>query len=154
MSTSQTAAPKLMIPGLSALYQSLSPYSYALMRFCVGAILVPHGYQKLFQGGVNGLAAGPITALGLQPALAWAYWIGIVEFIGAIMLAIGLFTRPVALIILIEMVVIVFGINLSQGFFWTSRGFEYPLLLGLLCLAILFRGGDRLSVDRAIGKEL
>jgi putative oxidoreductase len=86
--------------------------------------------------------------------LAWAYFIGGLEFFGAILLAIGLLTRPVALLLFIEMVVIVFGVHLPLGYFWTGRGFEYPLLLGLLCLAIFFRGGERLSVDRLLGREM
>ena len=153
MSLNDTAAPRLAIPALGGLYDALAPYSYALVRFATGAILVPHGYGKLFQGGVTGLA-GMLGKMGLEPAIAWAYWIGGLEFFGAIMLAIGLFTRPVALLLFIEMVVIVFGVHLPQGYFWTAKGFEYPLLLGVLCLAIFLRGGDRLSVDRAIGREI
>lgn len=153
MSMQQTAAPRPVIPALRGIYDSLAPYSYPLMRFVTGAVLVPHGYAKLFQGGVNGLATN-LATMGFQPGIAWAYWIGILELVGGIMLAIGLLTRPVALLLFIEMVVIVFGVHLPQGFFWTARGFEYPLLLGILCLAIVFRGGDGLSVDRTIGKEV
>lgn len=154
MSTHDTAAPRLMISGLAGIYASLAPYGYSFIRFCVGAILVPHGYVKLFQGGAANLAANTLAKWGLEPVMAWAYWVGCVEFFGAIMLAIGLFTRAMALIIFIEMAVIVLGVHGAQGYFWSNRGIEYPLLLGLICLAIVFRGGDRLSVDRAIGKEL
>ncbi len=153
MSLNRTAAPRLAIPALGGLYDALAPYSYALIRFATGAILVPHGYAKLFQGGVTGLAAN-LAKMGFEPAVAWAYWVAGLEFFGAIMLAIGLLTRPVALLLFIEMVVIVFGVHLPQGFFWTTRGFEYPLLLGVLCLAIFLRGGERLSVDRALGREI
>jgi len=153
MSLNQTAAPRLAIPALGGLYDALAPYSYALIRFATGAILVPHGYGKLFQGGVTGLTAN-LAKMGFEPAAFWAYWVAGLEFFGAIMLAIGLLTRPVALMLFIEMVVIVFGVHLPQGFFWTSRGFEYPLLLGILCLAIFLRGGERLSVDRALGREI
>jgi len=38
---------RLFFPGLAGLYQRFSPFSYALMRFATGAILVPHGVQKL-----------------------------------------------------------------------------------------------------------
>jgi putative oxidoreductase len=153
MSLNETAAPRLAIPALGGLYDALAPYSYALIRFATGAILVPHGYVKLFQGGVTGLA-GNLAKMGFEPATLWAYWVGGLEFFGAIMLAIGLLTRPVALLLFIEMVIIVFGVHISQGYFWTNRGVEYPLLLGILCLAIFFRGGDRLSVDRTLGREL
>lgn len=143
----------LILPGLAGLYGTLAPYSYAFMRFCTGAILVPHGVQKLFFGGVYGLAANNITKLGLTPPLAWAYWIGIIECFGGAMLALGLLTRPVAAIIFIEMIVAILGFHLPNGYFWTKLGFEYPLLLGLLALGIFFRGGERLSIDRAIGRE-
>jgi putative oxidoreductase len=153
MSIHESAAPRLAIPALGGLYDAVSPYSYALIRFATGAVLVPHGYAKLFEGGAIGIA-GLLGKLGFAPAIAWAYWIGCLEFFGAIMLAIGLFTRPVALLLFIEMVVIVFGVHISQGYFWNNHGVEYPLLLGVLYLAILFRGGDRLSVDRALGREI
>ncbi|HEX6840049.1 MAG TPA: DoxX family protein [Stellaceae bacterium] len=153
MSLNDTAAPRLAIPALGGLYDALAPYSYPLIRFATGAILVPHGYGKLFHGGVTGLA-GMLDKMGFHPSMIWAYWVGGLEFFGAIMLAIGLLTRPVALMLFIEMVVIVFGVHISQGYLWTNRGVEYPLLLGILCLAIFFRGGDRLSVDRALGREL
>jgi len=154
MSIHEAAAPRLMIPGLAGLYQSLAPYSYALIRFSLGAILIPHGYFKLFQGGAAGLAANVFAKWGLEPAMAWAYWIGGVEFFGGILLAIGLFTRAAAFLILVEMVVIVFVALWSNGYFWTNRGYEFALLMGLMALAIVFRGGDRLSVDHAVGKEI
>jgi putative oxidoreductase len=67
--------------------------------------------------------------------------------------AIGLFTRVAATMIAIEMIVITFVFQWGFGYFWTNRGYEYALLLALLCIAILFRGGGRLSVDRLIGRE-
>jgi hypothetical protein len=65
MSLQQANASQPMIPALSAFYRPLAPYGYAFMRFCVGAIIVPHGYTKLFQGAVGG-AAGMIAKLGLK----------------------------------------------------------------------------------------
>src|SRR2546428_7554267 len=88
----QTHAPQPMVPALRALYEPLALYAYALMRFCVGATIVPHGYTKLFQGTVAP-AAGMIAKLGLEPAVAWAYFVGGVEFFGGILLAVGLLTR-------------------------------------------------------------
>jgi hypothetical protein len=35
----------------------------------------------------------------------------------------------------------------------SAGGFEFEILLGLCCLAFLFGGGGRFSVDHAIGKE-
>src|SRR5213593_1680881 len=101
MDLRQTNAPQPMVPALGGLYRSLAPYAYAFMRFCVGATIVPHGYTKLFQGAVAP-AAGMIAKLGLEPAIAWAYFVGVVEFVGGILLAIGLLTRLAAVMLVIE----------------------------------------------------
>lgn len=153
MRSHEPATQRLVIPALRALYEPLAPYGYAFMRFCTGAVIMPHGYTKLFQGAIGG-AAGSIAKLGLEPAGAWAYLVGIVEFAGGIMLAIGLLTRLAAAALVIEFAVIVFAVKYATGFFAFKGGFEYELLLGLLCLAIFFKGGGRFSVDRYIGKEL
>jgi putative oxidoreductase len=45
-------------------------------------------------------------------------------------------------------------VHLPNGFFWTSGGFEYPLLWGIVALYFVVRGGGRYSVDTAIGREI
>src|SRR3954464_7104991 len=44
---------RLIIPGLAGFYRSLAPYSYAFMRFALGAIIVPHGVQKVFLSPIS-----------------------------------------------------------------------------------------------------
>ncbi|MFQ5973325.1 MAG: DoxX family protein [Alphaproteobacteria bacterium] len=51
------------------------------------------------------------------------------------------------------MAVAIFAVHLVNGFFWFKGGYEYPLLWGIVALAIFFRGGGELSVDRRIGRE-
>jgi putative oxidoreductase len=80
---------RLIIPALAGLYSSISPYSYALIRFIVGAIVIPHGYTKLFVTGVQGLADHVVAVLGLPMPLAWAYFLGILECFGGAALAVG-----------------------------------------------------------------
>jgi putative oxidoreductase len=140
-----------IIPGLGNIYAKVAPYSYAFMRFCTGAILAPHGIQKLFLGGLN---TASIARMGLQPPELWAYLVGFTECFCAIALALGLFTRVAAEFIIGEMFVIAFFVQAKYGYFWTQRGNEFPLLLLLLTLAIFFRGGGRYSIDRRIGKEV
>jgi putative oxidoreductase len=143
---------RLVFPALARLYKPFAPYSYAFMRFSAGAILVPHGYAKLFEGGV--WRTGGVAAMGLWPPLAWSFLVAGVEFFGAIMLAIGLFTRFAAAAIAIEMLVIVSFKQWQYGYFWTSKGYEFALLWALLAVAIFFRGGGRASVDHWLGREL
>src|SRR6266576_1912219 len=125
MDTQQTHAPQPMVPALRALYEPLAPYAYAFMRFCVGATIVPHGYTKLFQGTVAP-AAGMIAKLGLEPAVAWAYFVGVVEFAGGILLAIGLLTRLAA-----AMLAVVFAVKSAAGFFAFKGGFGAGAAIGL-----------------------
>jgi putative oxidoreductase len=143
---------RLVFPGVAGFYQRFSPYSYALIRFAAGAILVPHGVQKILNTPIAKFAQN-IAAKELPFPEALAYLTYCAESVAAVCLAIGLFTRIAAAMIGIEMLVIVFLFQWQFGYFWTVRGYEFALLWALLCIAIFFKGGGRYSIDRLIGKE-
>ncbi|HEY2248877.1 MAG TPA: DoxX family protein [Bradyrhizobium sp.] len=143
---------KLIFPALAGIYGRLCPYSYALMRFAAGAILVPHGVTKILNTPVAKFAPN-IAAKGLPFPEALTYLTYFTESVAAACLAIGLFTRIAAAMIGIEMIVIVILFQWQFGYFWTNRGYEFALLWVLLCVAIFFKGGGRYSVDRLIGRE-
>src|SRR5258708_27529202 len=112
---------------------------------------MPQGINKLFFGdGAN--AAGTMAGLGLDPPLAWAYFIGVVEAFGGLMLIIGLYTRIAAAAFVVQMLVIDFGV-LWPKWGWGQRGMEYVTLVGLCALAVFFRGGGRLSPDNRRRRE-
>lgn len=144
--------PRLIIPVLDGFYRAVSDLAYPLVRFTAGAILIPHGWRKIIAGDLPNTAAG-FAKLGLEPAYALATYIGLLELVGGTLLAIGLLTRPVAIQVIGFMAVATFYVHWGNGFFWTKGGYEFPLFWGLVALAILFRGGGPLSVDRATGKE-
>jgi putative oxidoreductase len=144
---------RLIFPGLAGFYEALAPASYSIMRFATGAVLVPHGIQKIMLGSAATLAPYIAKQMGVPFPLLWAYLAVFAESAAAICLAIGLFTRLAALIIWIEMGVIIVFFQWQYGYFWTNKGLEYALLWWLLCLAIFFRGGGRYSVDRLLGRE-
>jgi len=143
---------KLIFPALGNFYRRLSPYSYALMRFATGAVLLPHGIQKVIAFNI-GRYAGVIGGKGLPFPELLAYLTFFTESVAAACLAIGLFTRIAAAMIGIEMLVIIVVFQWEYGYYWTNRGYEYALLWFLLCIAIFFRGGGRYSVDHLIGRE-
>jgi putative oxidoreductase len=143
---------RLIIPALGKIYQAGAPYSYAFIRFATGAILFPHGFQKVFHSSPDRLAVG-IANKGLPLALTLAYLTFFSEFVASAFLAIGLLTRIAAAMIFIQMLVIVILFQGPFGYFWTDRGYEFALLWAAVCLAIFFRGGGRWSVDHYIGKE-
>jgi len=78
--------------------------------------------------------------------LAW--FVTLLEFGGGLLLAAGLLTRPVALMIAVEMLVIAVTVDIPRG-----RGYQLTLLWSAIALAISWRGGGRFSLDRWLGRE-
>lgn len=143
---------RLIFPALGGLYDVLAPFSYTLIRFAAGAILVPHGVQKLVYGTAANTAKG-LAAKGFPFPLELAYFVGFVELFVAAAVAIGLFTRLSAAILAIHMAVITIVFTGPNGYFWARQGYEFSLLWLLLFAAIMFRGGGRHSIDRYLPKE-
>ncbi len=144
---------RLLIPALAPVYGSLSDYAYAFIRFATGAVLVPHGVQKVFFLPLSRYVDG-ISAKGLPFPEVLAILTYATEFGAAICLSLGLFTRLAAGMICIEMLVIMTTFIGAKGYFWTQGGIEYALLWFLISLAVFFRGGGRYSLDRFLPKEL
>jgi putative oxidoreductase len=142
---------RLYVPAVGGLYETLAPLSYTLVRVALGLILIPHGFAKLFLNDAVP-ASRNFVHFGWAYPLAWAYFIGALEFFGGIMLALGLFTRMIAAAIVVEMSVISFAV-LWPNWSWGRRGMEYALFMGIVALAIFFRGGGRWSVDNLMPKE-
>ncbi|MGE5548660.1 MAG: DoxX family protein [Solirubrobacterales bacterium] len=154
--TLQTSPAKPLVPALSPITDALSPLAEPLVRAAAGLLLVPHGAQKLFGwfGGYGIEATGQFFAAKLGLPASLALTAGLIEFVGGLMLAAGLATRAVALLVAGLMAVAAFKVHLGNGFFWTSGGLEYPLLWGVVALAFAVRGGGRYSLDAVIGREI
>ena len=138
---------------LKARDERLIPLAYAFARVYYAALILPSGYEKVFSDGAARIAAGNVLKTGLQPPLFWAWVVAYLELYGMILLALGLLTRPVAFAFAIEMAFIVLTIQLPNGYFWTSRGAEFAIMLLVVCFAFLFGGGGRYSLDRRLGRE-
>jgi putative oxidoreductase len=80
--------------------------------------------------------------------------VALLEFVGMLLLAVGLGTRIVAFMMAIELGVIVVMIQAPNGYYWTSRGAEFALILFVVCLAFVIGGGGRYSLDRRLGREV
>jgi len=145
--------PQRVIPALGGIYDALSPLAYPLIRFVTGATLIPHGWSKIIGGGVSGTAES-MASLGFEPGLLFAWYIGLLELVGGTLLAVGFLTRLWAIQVVGFMAVAAFYVHWGNGYFWGNGGFEFPLFWGVVALAIVILGGGRLSVDRALGKEL
>ena len=75
---SEQGSSRLIIPALGGLYESLSRFSYPIIRICAGLFAMPHGAQKLF-GMYGGSAQGTakfFAKIGIEPALPLVYVTG------------------------------------------------------------------------------
>ena len=144
---------KLILPGLRGFYDTFFEVVYALMRVGIGYILFMHGWGKL-HAGVATIASNVMAKNGLEPALGFAGAAMFLETVGAVCLALGLFTRFFAAALAIEMGIAFLVVHMSKGFAVGTGGYEYVLLLGIVLFVIAIRGGGPYSVDRLIGKEL
>ena len=150
-------ARQLYIPALRRIYDAEAPFAEPLLRIALGAILIPHGMQKLFGAfGGAGLTANAalFERLGFSPGMFWGTLVACTEFFGGILLVIGLFTRFAAAAVVIFMINAIMVTSKAGGFFWTNRGSEFSILIFFVALFFLIRGGGDYSVDAKIGKEL
>jgi putative oxidoreductase len=83
----------------------------------------------------------------------WLTLVALTEFVGGILLVLGLFTRFAALAVVIFMInAVVF--TSAKGFFWSAGGMEYSILIGFVALVLLIKGGGECSIDSKMSKEL
>jgi putative oxidoreductase len=128
----------------------------AVARVALGAIMFPHGAQKVlgwFGGyGFTGTLGFFTGKLGVPVAFALLAFAA--EFLGAIGLVTGALSRIAAFGIACVMLVAVLTVHLSNGFFmnWTGQqageGFEYHLLAIALAVVVMIKGGGAASFDR------
>lgn len=155
MSVKSDSSPFAVPYKAAPLSDRVAVYADALVRATAGLLLMPHGAQKLFGWfggpGLSGAEQMFQAKLGLPPWLALVT--GIIEFFGGLLLALGLGTRIVGLVVAAMMFYAVFAVHLPNGFFWNKGGFEYPLLWGVVALGYALRGGGHCSLDAVIPKK-
>jgi putative oxidoreductase len=128
-------------------------YGLLLLRLVVGGTMFSHGAQKLFGwfggGGPQG-TAGFFGNFGFRTPLLMAILAGLGES-GGLLFAAGFLTPLAALGIAIVMINAITLVHWSKGFFNGNGGFEFPLTLLTVAVAVAATGPGRFSVDRALG---
>jgi putative oxidoreductase len=147
---------RLYLPGMAKTYDGLRPLAWPMLRIATGLIMVPHGIPKLFGSFAPLLAKNVLAPLGFPAPLAVAYFLGALEIFGGVLLAAGFLTRLVALMFVVETAIIFVFVSLPKGWIYSvpGGGAEYPGLLFVLFLALVFRGAGAFSVDAALRWEL
>ena len=114
----------------------LQPLALLVMRVVLGAIMIAHGYSKVWGGFHHHLEF--VRSLGLP---SWmAYLSSGTEFFGGIGIVLGLFTRFFSLAFAIEMVVAIWKVHFKNGL-TGSGGYEFPLALSTIAFALVCSGG-------------
>jgi putative oxidoreductase len=119
----------------------LSQHLLSVLRIMSALLFLEHGTSKL---------------LGVPPsAMHWSFqisspmgWSGIIEFVGGILLAIGLFTRFTAFILSGEMAAAYFMVHAHTDFFPMVNKGEIAVLYCFVFLYLAAAGGGPWSLDR------
>jgi putative oxidoreductase len=123
-----------------------------VVRLIIGGMMFVHGLEKL--------AAGPagfgefLGGLGLPAPLALAWAVTLLELVGGAMLIVGLLTRVVAGLMVLELIGAIVLVTGGRGLIGAEAvGYERDLayIAGLLVMVLL--GPGRPSVDHAAGLE-
>lgn len=122
-----------------------------ILRLAVGIMILLHGVSKL-SSGIGGIA-GMLTLHGLPAGVAYLVYIG--EIVAPVLLIVGVFTRPAALIVAINMLFAFFLAHASQLTTLGKTGgwaleLQGMFLFGAIAVALL--GAGRFSVGGIAGK--
>ncbi|MFG1792964.1 DoxX family protein [Nocardia sp. NPDC049149] len=117
-----------------------------IIRVVFGGMMAAHGAQKLF-GWFNGYGWTATTqgfdGMGYNPGKIFGTLAGLSEFVGGLMLVVGLLTPLAGAIILGTMINAIVAIW-SKGLI---GGWELPLLFGTVGAGFAFIGAGRFSLD-------
>lgn len=142
---------------LNTLLSSKAGVAALILRVPVGLILAAHGAQKLFSwfGGYGLEGTGQwMASIGLEPGYWLAMMAGSAEFFGGIALAIGLLTRPAAVVSGFTMLIAIFSVHISNGLFMANNGYEYALTLLVVTVVLAIQGAGSFSLDNVLVKKL
>lgn len=134
-----------MLKNLIVRLSSLGDLALSLLRIMLGIVLVAHGYGKVTHGFAVGFFAN--NAHIFLPQITGPF-ISLLELIGGICLIIGLFTRYLGVVYVIEFIVVMYVrlFTLHVGY----HGSELELMILFTAVLLATNGGGRLSVDHSV----
>ncbi|RUX24557.1 DoxX family protein [Mesorhizobium sp. M7A.F.Ca.US.011.01.1.1] len=114
------------------------PQALGILRIVTALQFIEHGTQKLFNFPISD-HAGALSGLSLTA--------GILEFAGGILLALGLFTRPVAFLLAGEMAIAYFMAHAPRDFFPVNNGGDSAISFCFIFLYLVFAGTGAFALD-------
>ncbi|GAC1633548.1 MAG: DoxX family protein [Candidatus Acidiferrum sp.] len=123
----------------------LQPLGLLVLRAALGIVFFSHGYPKLVRPNLD------MQQFFVQHGLPaqFVYVAGVLEAFGGALLVLGLFTRPAALLLAVEMGVAIWKVH-SSGGIMAVHLYEFPLALAAASLALATVGPGVISVDESL----
>jgi len=118
-----------------------------ILRVALGMLLIFHGAPKVFEGTAG--MTEKLTAWGWPLAGLQSFVATYTEFLGGILLVVGLFTRPAAIMNIGLFAIIVLLFHMNDEFATKEKA----VLFLLLSMLVLFFGPGKFSVDHFIFKK-
>jgi len=122
----------------------LSPYVLSILRIMAALLFLEHGLSKFF--GFPG-ASHPLALFGLE------WFAALIEFVGGILLAAGLFSRAAAFIMSGEMAIGYFMFHAPQSFYPYLNHGEAAILYCFVFLYVVFAGPGPWSLDALLWRK-
>ena len=126
-----------------------------IIRLVVGLSFMAHGAQKLFGwfGGYGPKGTGGwMESMGMKPGVLMAVMAGLMELIGGVLFASGLFTVIGAVFIVATMLGAIVKVHGPNGYWATANGYEYNLLLIAVAVGLALIGAGDYSLDAILLK--
>lgn len=128
--------------------QRYAPHMLSILRIVAGFLFSFHGCQKLL-GLFGGMGNGATAPFG---TLIWLA--GVLELVGGILIAVGLFTRPAAFVLSGEMAYAYFSAHAPKGSWPILNGGELAVLYCFLFLYFAAAGPGPISLDRVLRRKM
>ena len=130
------------MPDFVALRLTWEPRMLSILRIIIGVLYMEHGLAKILDFPHQPNHA-PYALFTLNPGLQ-----GLLELVGGLLLALGLFSRTVAFVLAGNMAVAYFMVHAPRGFFPLLNGGELAIVYCFIFLYLWFAGGGEWSLDR------
>ena len=122
----------------------LQPIGLLVLRITLAVIFMTHGYPKLAHLRGNPQMQSFFVEHGLPGYFVFVA--GIIELFGGGLILLGLFARPAALLLVIEMCVAIWKVHSLHGYL-AVHDYEFPLALAAACFTLATIGAGVFSLD-------